>query len=156
MSPCFHRTSRRARISALATFRRLCARRRDRRDHRIRGDRSRPSYVDAAMNESVAPERLDEIVAEKLRTLAKRRRPTDLADLAMVLRGHTIDDKRVRALAARKFELVKDTDNRRRIEQNIDDMRREYDAAVAAVAPDAPDYRQAAAAVLPRLPGLLP
>ncbi len=100
--------------------------------------------------------RLDEIVAEKLRTLAQRRRPTDLSDLAMVFLEHTIDDKHVRALAARKFELVKDTDNRARIAQNIDGMSSDYDAAVAAVAPDAPGYQQAVGAVLPRLPGLLP
>jgi predicted nucleotidyltransferase component of viral defense system len=99
--------------------------------------------------------RLNEIVAEKLRTLAQRRRPTDLSDLAMVLIGHTVDDTRVRALAERKFELVKDTDNRGRIERNIESMRAEYDAAVTAVAPDAPDYRHAVAVVLARLPRLL-
>lgn len=99
---------------------------------------------------------LHEIVAEKLRTLAQRRRPTDLSDLAMVIFGHEIDDTRVRALAERKFELVKDTDNRGRIERNIDAMRGQYDAAVTAVASDAPEYQRAAAAVLSRLPSLLP
>jgi hypothetical protein len=82
--------------------------------------------------------RLNEIVAEKLRTLAQRRRPTDLSDLAMVILGHEIDDTRVRALADRKFELVKDTDNRSRIERTIEAMRDQYDAASRLVPACAP------------------
>lgn len=46
---------------------------------------------------------LDEIAAEKLRTLAQRSRPTDLSDLVMVLECHTIIDSRVRRLAEKKF-----------------------------------------------------
>lgn len=49
---------------------------------------------------------LDEIVAEKLRALAQRDRPTDLSDLAMVLGRDSIDERRVRRLVALKFELV--------------------------------------------------
>lgn len=100
--------------------------------------------------------RLNEIVAEKLRALVQRTRATDLSDTAMVLKKEDIDPHRVRALAAKKFELVKSTDNRGRIERNIAAMRTEYDAAVSAVAPDAPEYAEAAEVVLRQLPFLLP
>jgi predicted nucleotidyltransferase component of viral defense system len=99
---------------------------------------------------------INEIVAEKLRTLVQRRRPTDLSDLAMVLAGHEVDEARVRTLTAHKFAIVKDTDNRGRIERNVDAMGSEYDQAVAAVAPDAPGYQDAADVVLGRLSRLLP
>lgn len=97
-----------------------------------------------------------EIVAEKLRTLAQRTRPTDLADLAMVLEADQIDDTRVRNLTVEKFKLVKQGDNLARIERNIDVMAAEYGAAVQAVAPDAPDFATASNVVRRRLASLLP
>ena len=50
-----------------------------------------------------------EIVAEKLRALCQRQRPTDLSDLAMVFEGQALvlDDSKIRALATRKFSLVR-------------------------------------------------
>jgi predicted nucleotidyltransferase component of viral defense system len=99
---------------------------------------------------------LHEIVAEKLRTLAQRDRPTDLADLAMVLAANAIDEERVRAIAARKFELVRGGNQRARIEETIERMRPQYDAAIEAVAPDAPDHATAAGIVTARLARLLP
>jgi hypothetical protein len=57
---------------------------------------------------------INEIVAEKLRALAQRLRPTDLADVAMVLRDNEIDAARVRVLAATKFELVSSGNQRTR------------------------------------------
>lgn len=99
---------------------------------------------------------LDEIVAEKLRALAQRVRPTDLSDVAMVLTANETNTDRIRALTLRKFELVREGNRRARIEANIAAMAAGYDAAVAAVAPDAPDYRTAAATVLGRLGTLLP
>lgn len=99
---------------------------------------------------------LNEIVAEKLRALAQRDRPTDLSDIAMILLEDTIDERRVRELAAKKFELVKAGDHRRRIEDTISAMAGQYDAAVSAVAPDAPDYATASRILLSRLPTLLP
>jgi predicted nucleotidyltransferase component of viral defense system len=99
---------------------------------------------------------LDEIVAEKLRALAQRVRPTDLSDVAMVLTSSEIDAGHVRALTARKFELVREGDRRARIEANIAAMAPGYDAAVAAVAPDAPGFRSASTTVVARLATLLP
>lgn len=99
---------------------------------------------------------IDEIVAEKLRALTQRERPTDLADVAMILRDDTVDEQRVRALAARKFELVKAGDHRARIESNIRAMGARYDDAVSAVAPDAPDFATAARVLTGRLAALLP
>lgn len=99
---------------------------------------------------------LDEIVAEKLRALAQRVRPTDLSDVAMVLADSEIDVSHVRILTARKFELVREGDRQARIEGNIAAMAAGYDAAVAAVAPDAPDYRSASTIVVARLASLLP
>jgi predicted nucleotidyltransferase component of viral defense system len=100
--------------------------------------------------------RLVEIVAEKLRALAQRDRPTDLSDLAMILTAETIDDRRVRELATKKFELVKSGNHRARIEETIVRLGGQYDDAIRAVAPDAPDYEAAAKTVLGRLASLLP
>lgn len=99
---------------------------------------------------------LDEIVAEKLRALCQRTRPTDLADQAMILARNEHDPGRIRALAAEKFKLVKTGDRHDRIAQKIADMGSIYDDAVQAVAPDAPSYRDASALVLAQLSGLLP
>lgn len=100
--------------------------------------------------------RLNEIVAEKLRTLAQRNRPTDLSDIAMILIGNAVDERRVRELTHKKFALVKGGDRRAKIENNIKAMGAQYDDAVSAVAPDAPDYATAGRVVLSRLAGLLP
>ena len=67
---------------------------------------------------------LDEIAAEKLRALAQRQRPTDLSDLAMILRDNEIDKQQVRELATKKFELVKPGDRQSRIENNIQPLAR--------------------------------
>ena len=99
---------------------------------------------------------LHEIIAEKLRTLAQRSRPTDLSDLAMVLGAHPTDDSRVRQLAEKKFELVKDGNVSERIIDRIKTMESEYDAAIPAVAPDAPSYEEAKKVVMARLSSLLP
>lgn len=100
--------------------------------------------------------RLEEIVAEKLRALAQRIRPTDLSDLAMVLDTHEIDHTHARALAIEKFKLVRGGNASERIAANIDSMAPEYDSAVAAVAPDAPSYHDAHRIVSPSLATLLP
>ncbi len=99
---------------------------------------------------------LDEIVAEKLRALAQRQRPTDLSDLAMILREDDFDKRPVRDLVAKKFELVKAGDRQSRIENNILAMAAEYNDAVSAVAPDAPDYATARDLLLRHLPTMLP
>ena len=99
---------------------------------------------------------LDEIVAEKLRALAQRDRPTDLADLAMILDRDLVDEGRVRRLAAVKFELVKQGDVRGRIEETISRLGAQYSDVVGAVAPDAPSYSTARQVVLGRLAALLP
>lgn len=99
---------------------------------------------------------LDEIVAEKLRALCQRTRPTDLADQAMILVRGEHDPARVRELAVEKFKLVKTGGHRARIAQKIADMGATYDAAVQAVAPDALSYRNASRVVLAQLDALLP
>jgi predicted nucleotidyltransferase component of viral defense system len=99
---------------------------------------------------------LDEIIAEKLRALCQRARPTDLSDQAMILARNEHDPARVRAFAVEKLKLVKDGDHQERIAQRIAEMARSYAETVPAVAPDAPPYRQAAELVLGRLSQLLP
>lgn len=99
---------------------------------------------------------LEEIVAEKLRTLVQRVRPTDLADLAQILAGHEVDADAVARLVDQKFQLVKQGDRSRRIEENMLAIGADYESAVRAVAPDAPDYATARARVLAALPRLLP
>jgi predicted nucleotidyltransferase component of viral defense system len=99
---------------------------------------------------------LDEIIAEKLRALCQRTRPTDLADLAMVLARNEHDTGQVRDFAAEKFKLVKAGGHHSRIAQKIVEMAPTYDDAVQAVAPDAPSYREASELVLTHLTELLP
>lgn len=102
----------------------------------------------------MAPE---EIVAEKLRTLAQRRRPTDLSDLAFILTRLVIDDVRVRAVVPHKFKpgIVQAGDHEQRIRDNIAAMRADYDASVPAVAPEALSFADASSVVLARLRALL-
>jgi predicted nucleotidyltransferase component of viral defense system len=99
---------------------------------------------------------LDEIVAEKLRALVQRTRQTDLSDLAMVIERHDVHDARVKTLAAQKFKLVKDGNHAVRIKTNIATMAAQYDSTIPAVAPDAPPYKAASAAVLSKLAAWLP
>lgn len=95
--------------------------------------------------------KIDEIVSEKLRTLAQRNRPPDLADLAMILARLEIDDATVRDLTKEKFRLVKQGDHIARITENIESMGSTYGGAVPAVAPDAPSYEEAKSIVLGRI-----
>jgi predicted nucleotidyltransferase component of viral defense system len=99
---------------------------------------------------------LDEIVAEKLRALAQRVRPTDLADVAQILDAREVDASRVAQLADQKFRLVKQGDRTKRIKDNMLAMGADYEGAVRAVAPDAPDYETAKGHVEAALPRLLP
>jgi predicted nucleotidyltransferase component of viral defense system len=99
---------------------------------------------------------LDEIVAEKLRALAQRVRPTDLSDLAMILLRDEVDPTRVRYLVTKKFELVRPGDQVGRIASNIAEMATEYEAGIEAVAPDAPAYLDASRLVLKHLGTFLP
>lgn len=99
--------------------------------------------------------KIDEIASEKLRTLAQRTRPSDLADLAMILTSQDIDPASVRELTKVKFRLVKQGDHEARIAENIESMGPTYEAAVAAVAPDAPTFIEAQDVVLGRLGTLL-
>jgi predicted nucleotidyltransferase component of viral defense system len=99
--------------------------------------------------------RPEEIVAEKLRALAQRSRPTDLSDLAWLLErvGAELDDALVAELVARKFVpgLVAPGDHQGRVLQQIDGFAGVYDDQVPALAPDAPAYSAASKLVKARL-----
>lgn len=99
--------------------------------------------------------RPEEIVAEKLRALAQRPRPTDLSDLAWLLErvGGELDDALVAKLVTRKFVpgLVAPGDHQGRVLQQIDGFAGVYDDQVPALAPDAPSYSAASAFVKARL-----
>jgi predicted nucleotidyltransferase component of viral defense system len=101
---------------------------------------------------------LEETVAEKLRTLLQRQRPTDLSDLALILgeSGDRLDRSRIRELANVKFELVKQGDKRSRIETNIEALEATYRETVPGLAPDARPFADAQALVLSALSSLLP
>ncbi len=101
---------------------------------------------------------LEETVAEKLRTLLQRQRPTDLSDLALILReyGDQLDRAHVRHLALKKFALVKQGDRRARIEANAEAMRATYEQTIPGLAPDAPSFVDAQKLVIDALPTLLP
>jgi predicted nucleotidyltransferase component of viral defense system len=99
--------------------------------------------------------RPEEIIAEKLRALAQRSRPTDLSDLAWLLErvGAELDDALVAELVARKFVpgLVAPGDHQGRVLQQIDGFAGVYDDQVPALAPDAPSYSAASKLVKARL-----
>lgn len=103
---------------------------------------------------------INEIVAEKLRTLCQRQRPTDLSDLAMIFEQQSdqLDDASIIRLAKHKFAdgIVKAGDRLARAEANIEAMAGAYSAVVAGVAPDAPDYATAKAVVTGRIGKLIP
>lgn len=101
---------------------------------------------------------LEETVAEKLRTLLQRQRPTDLSDLALILReyGDQLDRAHVRHLASKKFALVKQGDRRARIEANVEVMRATYEQTIPGLAPDAPSFVDSQKLVIDALPTLLP
>jgi predicted nucleotidyltransferase component of viral defense system len=101
---------------------------------------------------------VDEMAAEKLRVLAQRLRPTDLADLAVMLARATTSDEDIARLALVKFELVaRGRANRiERIERNLRDMAETYDIVVPELFPEAPNYREAIETVWPRIQPLIP
>jgi predicted nucleotidyltransferase component of viral defense system len=114
-----------------------------------------PPFFDPFEVPVMAP---DEIVAEKLRTLAQRRRPTDLSDIAFLLSTAPIDTSVVRTVAAAKFEpgLVQPGDHATRITSNVQAMAAEYDATIHALAPDSPSHADATTLLLKHLRSLLP
>ena len=114
-----------------------------------------PPFFDPFQVPVMAP---DEIVAEKLRTLAQRRRPTDLSDISFLLSSVEIDRTVVKRVAVAKFEpgLVQPGDHLTRITENVEAMAQEYDASIEAVAPDAMPYAEASRLVLRSLRELLP
>lgn len=101
---------------------------------------------------------LEETVAEKLRTLLQRQRPTDLSDLALILDEYDdrLDRAHVRRLALKKFELVRQGDRRARIEANVKALREPYEQTLQGLAPDAPPYADARSLLLDSLSTLLP
>ncbi len=99
-----------------------------------------------------------EIAAEKLRTLAQRARPTDLADLVVVLARNDVRDDDIARVAAEKFTLVaKGRANRvARIESNLLTIGADYDATIPLVFPGGATYAAAFEAVWPRIRSLIP
>ena len=93
-----------------------------------------------------------EIVAEKLRALAQRLRPTDLSDVAFLLleRKVVLELDVMRRLVAEKFRLV-GGNHLERVRNNIGRLEHEYEASVRAVAPGAAEYGAASQAVLKHL-----
>jgi predicted nucleotidyltransferase component of viral defense system len=114
-----------------------------------------PPFFDPFEIPVMAP---DEIVAEKLRTLAQRRRPTDLSDIAFLLSTAEIDPSVVRRVAVEKFApgLVQPGDHAARIASNVEGMAAVYDATIGTVAPDSPPHAEAAQLLLRQLHSLLP
>ncbi len=100
----------------------------------------------------------NEMAAEKLRTLAQRRRETDLADLAVMLTEEDANDAAIARFAEGKFELVKQGNANRidRIEANLAELAYTYDDVVPGLFPAAPSYQDAVEIIRSRLKFLLP
>ena len=94
-----------------------------------------------------------EMCAEKIRALAQRLRATDLADLAVMLRDHRLEDETIAYFAEAKFRLVRRGRSNRidRIERNILELADSYDDVVRQLFPNAPSYLEATDIVWPRL-----
>ncbi len=94
-----------------------------------------------------------EFAAEKLRTLAQRRRPTDLADLAFILSSGLASAESIAPIVPPKFAkgLVKPGNPSNRIKDAIEDFARSYDETVPDLAPGAMPYGEARALVMANL-----
>jgi predicted nucleotidyltransferase component of viral defense system len=114
-----------------------------------------PPFYDPFAVPVMAP---DEMVAEKLRTLTQRRRPTDLSDIAFLLSTVEIDPAIVQRVASEKFQpgLVTPGDHASRITANVEAMASAYDATIPGLAPDSPSHADASKLLLARLRHLLP
>jgi predicted nucleotidyltransferase component of viral defense system len=100
----------------------------------------------------------EEMAAEKLRALAQRLRPTDLADLAWLLSETQDNDGHIAEIAVVKFEVVKGgaANKLPRIESRLAEMAETYDTVVPPLFPGAHSYKEAMAIVGPRLKKLVP
>jgi len=99
----------------------------------------------------------EEMAAEKLRAIAQRLRPTDLADLSWLLSATQASDDHIAEITVEKFELVKTGRENKlmRIESRLAEMADTYDIEVPSLFPEAPSYREAMAIVGPRLKRLV-
>lgn len=100
----------------------------------------------------------EEMASEKLRAIAQRLRPTDLADLSWLLSATPNSDDHIAELAVEKFKLVKSgrENKRERLESRLDEMADTYDIEVPPLFPGAPSYKEAMAIVAPRLKRIVP
>lgn len=98
---------------------------------------------------------VSEMSAEKLRTLAQRTRPTDLADLALMLQREDARDEDIGRLAVHKFKDVA-AGAKTNIERNLKFMGADYDNVVPGLSPDAPTYGEAMEIVSNRIKPLIP
>lgn len=101
-----------------------------------------------------------EMASEKIRTLAQRRRATDLADLAVLLLDLPASaDATIGRYAVAKFagHVKQGKANRvERIMENIDELAMSYDDDVPLLFPAAPDFTTAKRLVLSRILPLIP
>ena len=100
-----------------------------------------------------------EMGAEKLRTLAQRTRPTDLADLAAILDRLDVQDEDIGRIAPDKFEgkvAAGEANRAQRIEDDLNAIAADYDDVVPGLFPDAPSYAEAMDIVWPRIRPLIP
>ena len=123
-------------------------------------DRPEPALVGAPYYEDfeILTMAVPEMAAEKMRALAQRVRPTDLADLAEMLVREDVRDEDIARLAVTKFELVKQGAANRveRMEQRLNEIGLDYDTVVPGLFPGARSYRDAKAIVWPRIKPLIP
>jgi hypothetical protein len=73
----------------------------------------------------------------------------------MILSRNEVNPELVRRLTAKKFELVRPGDHSARIASNVAEMAPEYQAAIDALAPDAPRYEDASRLLQRRVSDLL-
>ncbi len=84
-----------------------------------------------------------EMAAEKLRTLARRARGTDLADCVLLERIAANELDQLPALRAEKFRLLSAGTGLETVTDRIEDLGNQYERDVRALDPNAPSYAEA-------------
>lgn len=89
-----------------------------------------------------------EMAGEKLRTLAQRRRGTDLSDCVLLGQLAKSELSLLPGVRAEKFKLVRDGLGPEELRERIEALELQYELDVRAVDPSAPDYNTAKQAAL--------
>lgn len=87
---------------------------------------------------------IEEIFAEKIQALSSRKAPRDLYDIWYLLKNNVSLDK---VLVEKKFEYYHEKIDKRKIEQNINEMREKWERDLENLLKKLPDFDEIASQV---------